>query len=79
MEVFNVETGDLQGIYESNKKGTYIMILPPGKYNLIAEAPNNQPFNKKFEVKGRKFYKPELNQNIRINFAKPQPVNENKQ
>ncbi|MBE7442573.1 MAG: PD40 domain-containing protein [Flavobacteriales bacterium] len=79
MEVFNVETGDLQGIYESNKKGTYIMILPPGKYNLIAETPNNQPFTKKFEVKGRKFYKPELNQNIRINFAEPQPVNENKQ
>ena len=69
MEVFNQTTGDLQGIYESNAKGTYIMILPPGKYNLIADLPNNQTFNQKFDVKDRKYFKPEINRNIRINFV----------
>jgi hypothetical protein len=79
MEVFNTETGDLQGIYESNTNGSYIMILPPGKYDVMADLPNNQTFNQKIEVKGRKLFKPELNQNIRINFVQPQPVNELKQ
>lgn len=79
MEVFNAETGDLQGIYESNTKGSYIIILPPGKYDVMADLPNNQTFNQKIEVKGRKLFKPELNQNIRINFVQPQPVNEIKQ
>jgi tetratricopeptide (TPR) repeat protein len=79
MEVFNDETGDLQGIYESNSKGSYIMILPPGKYNVIGDLPNHQTFNQKLEVKGRKMFKPELNQNIRINFVQPQPVNDSKQ
>lgn len=69
MEVFNQTTGDLQGIYESSAKGTYIMILPPGKYNLIADLPNNQTFNQKFDVKDRKYFKPEINRNIRINFV----------
>lgn len=69
MEVFNQTTGDLQGIYESNTKGSYIMILPPGKYNLIADLPNHQTFNQKFEVRDRKYFKPEINRNIRINFA----------
>ena len=71
IEVFNDITGDLQGIYESNTKGSYIMILPVGKYNLIADLPNNQAFNQKFEVMGRKLFKPETNRNIRINFVAP--------
>lgn len=79
IEVFNDVTGDLQGIYESNTKGSYIMILPPGKYNLITDLSNNQTFNQKFEVAGRKLFKPETNRNIRINFAAPQLVNEIKQ
>ena len=69
MEVFNDVTGELQGMYESNAKGNYIMILPPGKYNLIADLPNQQTFTQKFDVKDRKYFKPEINRNIRINFA----------
>lgn len=70
IEVFNTITGDLQGIFESNTKGDYIMILPPGKYNFIAEIAENHTFSDNFEVKDRKFFKSEINQNIRINFAR---------
>jgi WD40 repeat protein len=69
IEVFNTETGDLQGIYDSNKKGSYIMILPPGQYNLVAEIPNLGTYQEKLSIKDRKLFKPEISRNIRINFV----------
>jgi hypothetical protein len=75
IEVFNAETGDLQGIYDSNQKGTYIMILAPGQYNLVAEIPNKGTFKEKLTIKDRKLFKPEISRNIRVNFA--QEIEEN--
>lgn len=68
IEVFNTKTGDLQGIYDSNKKGTYIMILPPGNYNIVAEIPRHGTYKEKISVKDRKLFNPEISKNIRLNF-----------
>jgi tetratricopeptide (TPR) repeat protein len=69
IEVFNAKTGDLQGIYDSNQKGTYFMILAPGQYNLVAEIPDQGTFKEKLTIKDRKLFKPEISRNIRVNFA----------
>lgn len=70
IEVFNTETGDLQGIYDSNPKGSYIMILPPGSYQIIAEIPDLGTLKEKIVVGDRKSFKPEISRNIRFNFEK---------
>jgi len=67
IEVFNTD-GDLQGIYDSNSKGAYIMILPPGTYNVIAEIPEQGTLKEKLIVADRKLFKPEISKNIQINF-----------
>lgn len=69
IEVFNHKTGDLEGIYDSTIKGKYLMILPPGKYELIADVPNQGTFKEVFVVADRKNYKTEISKNIQLNFA----------
>ena len=68
IEVFNT-SGDLEGIYDSNSKGAYLMILPPGEYNVIAEIPKKGTFKEKLIIADRKLFKREISRNIRINFA----------
>ncbi|MCB0409668.1 MAG: hypothetical protein KDD29_05580, partial [Flavobacteriales bacterium] len=69
IEVFNSETGDLQGIYDSNEKGSYLMILPAGKYEIIAEVPSKGTFTEKMNIGDRKSYQPEIIKDIRLNFV----------
>ena len=79
IEVFNKRTGDLQGIYEVNSsKGSYLMILPPDKYELTIEVPGEGTFKKTFTVQGRNRYKPEINRNIQITFEPETDESQNK-
>jgi len=69
IEVINKETEELYGIYQANeKKGGYIMILPPGKYELNVDVPEKGMYLEKLVVQGKNKYKKEINRNIRVNF-----------
>ena len=69
IEVFTKIGGDLYGIYEVNpKKGSYIMILPPNKYELKIDIPNQGYLKKDLIIGGRNKYKPEIKKNISITF-----------
>ncbi len=73
IEVFNSETGDLQGIYDSNEKGSFLIILPAGKYEIIAEIPSKGTFTYKINIGDRKLYKPEIIKDIHLNFVEKLP------
>ncbi|MCO6499809.1 MAG: hypothetical protein J5I47_05455 [Vicingus serpentipes] len=69
IEVFNAKTKELYGIYQANeKKGSYIMILPPNKYEINIEVPGKGTFKETLLVEDRSKYKKEINRNIRISF-----------
>ncbi len=74
IEVFNKTGGELYGIYEVNKnKGSYIMILPPDKYELNIDIPSKGYFKKNFVVGDRNKYKPEITRNIVVTFEETEP------
>lgn len=69
IEVFKKEDNELYGIYQVNKEsGNFIMILPPGKYEVNIDIPNEGYFKKNFAVVGRNKYKAEINRNIVVSF-----------
>ena len=69
IEVFNKTTEELYGIYEVNPtKGTYLMILPPNKYELNIEIPGKGYYKELFVVEDRTKYKSEISRNIKVNF-----------
>jgi len=69
IEVFDKTTDELYGIYEVNpNKGSYIMILPPNKYQLLIDVPKKGIFSKLFNVMGRNQYQKEITKNIQVTF-----------
>lgn len=67
IEAFNEETGDLQGIFETNKtNGNYLIILPPNKYILKMALANGETIEKKLWIKDGKEFKNEIELNFLI-------------
>ena len=67
IEVIDKKTEELYGIYQaSEQKGSYIMILPPGKYELNVDVPGKGNYKEVLVVDDRNKYKKEMNRNIRV-------------
>jgi hypothetical protein len=62
ISVYNVITNDLVGTYVPNPSlGRFVMILPPGKYNLECEAPGYKILKKTIEILDKTSYQREIN------------------
>ncbi|GAB4252163.1 MAG: hypothetical protein Kow0079_06770 [Vicingaceae bacterium] len=61
LSVIDLETDEIYGEYLPNpKSGRYIMILPPGKYNLMIETEGYQPYTEDIEIYGKSSQKAEI-------------------
>lgn len=75
IEVFNQKGGDLYGTYEVNQnKGSYIMILPPNRYEIRIEIPEEGYFTQKMVIGDRNKYKPEITKVIKVEFINEDPI-----
>tara|TARA_Y100000589_G_scaffold110243_1_gene104776 strand:- start:32481 stop:34019 length:1539 start_codon:yes stop_codon:yes gene_type:complete len=64
ISVVDNETGEVFGEYLPNPNtGRYVMILPPGNYNLLIEADGYSPIEEDFEVYGKSSFRTEINKN----------------
>lgn len=67
ISVNDSETGELIGNYIPNPiTGRYVMILTPGKYQMVIEAPGFKPVEKTIEVLDKASYQTEVNMNIEL-------------
>jgi len=69
IEVFDKTTEELYGIYEVHpKKGSYLMILPPNKYEINIDIPGKGYFKQEYIVGDRNQYREELEKIIKVTF-----------
>ncbi len=69
IEVFNKKTEELYGVFEVNqKKGSYLMILPPNDYEINIDVADKGYFKQSYVVPGRNLYRKEMERNITISF-----------
>ncbi|MCX8080602.1 MAG: hypothetical protein N3F09_05120 [Bacteroidia bacterium] len=62
VSVYNSITNELVGTYLPNPVlGRFIMILPPGKYNLECEVPGFKTYKKYIEILDKSSYQKEIN------------------
>ncbi len=67
LTVNNNISGEIIGNYIPNPdNGRFIIILPPGKYNLICEAPNFKEYKYPIEVFDKSSYQSEINLYIEL-------------
>ena len=58
LSVLDIETDELYGNYMTNPvSGRYIMILPPGKYNVLVEVPGFDLYSVDIEIYGKADYR----------------------
>lgn len=58
LSVLDKETDELYGNYMTNPiSGRYIMILPPGKYNILVEVPGFDLYSEDIEIYGKGDYR----------------------
>lgn len=58
LSVLDKETDELYGNYMTNPvSGRYIMILPPGKYNVLVEVPGFDLYSEDIEIYGKADYR----------------------
>jgi hypothetical protein len=46
--------------------GRFVVILPPGKYQMLIDAPGYKPVKKNIEVFDKVSYQAEINMNIEL-------------
>lgn len=62
LTVTNNSSGETVGNYVPNPEtGRFIIVLPPGKYSLICEAPGYKEYTRPLEVLDKISYQPEIN------------------
>ncbi|MFB6258234.1 MAG: hypothetical protein ABEH38_06040 [Flavobacteriales bacterium] len=67
ISVIDRSTGELFGNYVPNQETKrYVIILPPGKYLLTAEAPGFKPYEKSFEVHDKGSYRSMIPKDIKL-------------
>lgn len=65
IQVTNFNNGELVGNYLPNPNtGRYVVILPPGKYKLIAELSGYKQYETSFEIYDKASYQSEIHHNI---------------
>jgi hypothetical protein len=75
IELFEVETEELFGIYRVNSvNGDFLMALPPNKYVLKIEFPDQGLFQQSLVIDGRKKYKKVRTHNITVSFEPPENI-----
>ena len=58
LSVIDMQTDEFYGSYTTNPKtGRYIMILPPGKFNVLVEVPGYEVHTEDIEIFGKSSYK----------------------
>ncbi len=68
ISVTDLNTNDIYGEYLTNPKtGRYIMILPPGKYNLLVDATGYKMYSEDIEILGKSSYQTEIKKDILVN------------
>lgn len=67
IQVTQLNNGDLVGNYLPNPNtGRYVIILPPGKYKLIAEHPDYKPYETTLEILDKTSYQSEISHQIKF-------------
>ena len=66
LSVTNLATKELHGIYTPNTLNKYVMILPPGKYNIHCELPGYDDFNETINVLSKIQNHPEMEKKIML-------------
>jgi len=67
IQVTQISNGELVGNYVPNPNtGRYVMILPPGKYRIIAEHPDFKPYQATLEVYDKASYQSEITHHIQF-------------
>lgn len=77
LSIIDQKNGELFGNYVPNEETMqYVIILPPGKYLLSAEAPGFEPFKKTFEILDKSSYRSMIQEDIELS---PQNASEKKE
>lgn len=67
IKVIDRETGNVFGKYKPNEKtGRYIIILPPGSYELKIKNEGFEDYSKNLLIQDKSYYKPEIEENIHL-------------
>ncbi|GAB4381049.1 MAG: hypothetical protein Kow0075_12670 [Salibacteraceae bacterium] len=63
--VSDLKTGDLFGVYQPNPNTMrYVIILPPGEFDVFIESPDFEPAAFEVKVLGKSSFKPEIDRDI---------------
>lgn len=67
IEITDIETGEIYGEYMPNERTLrYVMILPPGKYELYVEAPGYQEIIEEIEILDKSSFKSFIKKDIEL-------------
>lgn len=67
LSVNDLETGEIFGDYSPNpSSGRYIIILPPGKYELMADVDGFLPYTEQIEILDKSSFKTEIKKDIEL-------------
>ena len=65
ISVLDLQTDDLYGSYMTNPKtGRYIIILPPGKFNVLVEVPGYEFYTEDVEIYGKSSFRSVIKKNF---------------
>jgi hypothetical protein len=65
ISVLDLQTDDLYGSYMTNPKtGRYIIILPPGKFNVLVEVPGYDFYTEDIEIYGKSSFRSVIKKNF---------------
>ena len=68
ISVLDLQTDELYGSYATNPiTGRYIIILPPGKYNLLIEVPGFELYNEDVEIYGKSSFRSVIKKDYTLN------------
>ena len=67
ISVLDVQTDEVYGNYLTNPEtGRYIMILPPGKFNVSVEVPGYEMYTEDLEIYGKSSYRSLLKKDFNL-------------
>lgn len=65
ISVLDLQTDDLYGSYMTNPRtGRYIIILPPGKFNVLVEVPDYEFYTEDVEIYGKSSFRSVIKKNF---------------
>lgn len=67
IRVYDKSTNELYGSYKPNQKtGRYVIILPPGVYELKIKNVGFEDYEETYNIQSRVYYKPEIERDIHL-------------